>query len=380
MTINGEIEVSRNYYWAKGQGVFPADAALNIDSYGHSAGTREAVSLLGMTTEFRGAMATIKRLSGINLCAETIRQVTLREGARIAEAAHQGTLSPAFTPAQATTGPVAFHGPTRLYLGVDGVLIPTVLQREKDQRRQQHITQREQREKTGITSSKPLPTPRTGSDQRYKEMKLGYFYDQDGEHRHAFATSGDHKVFGLLLKEQAARVGMSKVDQRISLTDGADWIKWQIYANTPTLTATLLDFYHLSQHVYATALLCLGDTPEAKQWVSERLHEFKHRGAAEPLGAIEALGKQVRAKSKRESVRRLKNYITERLDMVDYPAAIAHGWHIGSGPTEAMCKNLTLRLKQSGMKWDAENAAHLMTVIALYENGQAPAYWKKHAA
>ncbi len=336
--------------------------------------------MLGMAMEFRGAMTTAKRLAGINLCAETIRQVTLREAERMVAATRQGSLAPSFTPAQTAPGPAARPGPTRLYLGVDGVLVPTVPQSEKDHRRRQHLTRRAQRERAGVGNLKPLPPRRPGSDQRYKEMKLGYFYDQHGEHRHAFATHGDHKVFGTLLKEQAARVGFHAVKERVSLTDGADWIRWQIYANTPTLTGMLLDFYHLSQHVHATALTCMGDTPAAKAWAAQRLHEFKHRGAAEPLAALETLGKQVRSPAKRQSVRRLKAYITERLAMLDYPAAIARGWHIGSGPTEAMCKNLTLRLKQSGMKWDARNAALLMNIVALYENGQAPTYWTQAAA
>ena len=38
----------------------------------------------------------------------------------------------------------------------------------------------------------------------------------------------------------------------------------------------------------------------------------------------------------------------------------AKGWQIGSGPTEATCKVLTVRLKGSGMRWDADNAEALM--------------------
>lgn len=380
MTVNGEITVERAYYWARGGGVFPADAGLNIDSYGFSPGAREAVTMLGMTTEFRGAARTAKRLGGINLCAETVRRVTLLEGRRIAEAAHDGALKPSFTPEQMVTGPATAPGPTRAYLGVDGVLVPTVTQGEKDKRRSAHAARRAQRGRAGIGNSRPLPARRPGSDQRYKEMKLGYFYDQRGEHRHVFATSGDHACFGTLLKEHAGRLGFARAQERVSLTDGADWIKWEIYNNTPALTARLLDFYHLAQHVHAAALACLGDTPAAKAWAGARMSEFKHTGAAEPLAAIDALGKQVRAASKRESLRRLRNYVTRRLDMLDYPGALARGWHIGSGPTEAMCKNLTLRLKQSGMKWDADHAAAIMGVIALYESHQAPAYWATRAA
>ena len=56
------------------------------------------------------------------------------------------------------------------------------------------------------------------------------------------------------------------------------------------------------------------------------------------------------------------------------PAALAKGWDIGSGPTRAMCKNLTLRLKRPGMKWDTDNAAALMNLVAVRESGQWEQY------
>jgi hypothetical protein len=93
------------------------------------------------------------------------------------------------------------------------------------------------------------------------------------------------------------------------------------------------------------------------------------------LAAIGELGKKIRAPAKKESLRRLRRYLVERWEMVEYPAALAKGWDIGSGPTEAMCKNLTLRLKRTGMKWDADHAAHLMNLVALRESGQWAAYW-----
>lgn len=66
--------------------------------------------------------------------------------------------------------------------------------------------------------------------------------------------------------------------------------------------------------------------------------------------------------------------------MMAYRTALARGWDIGSGPTEAMCKNLTLRLKRTGMKWDAKHAADMMNLTALYERGQAKAYWASRTA
>ena len=78
--------------------------------------------------------------------------------------------------------------------------------------------------------------------------------------------------------------------------------------------------------------------------------------------AIAALHQQVRSPAKRKSLALLRQYLLERLDMLHYPQALAQGWDIGSGPTEALCKTLTLRLKRPGMKWDRDHAADLMNL------------------
>jgi len=46
---------------------------------------------------------------------------------------------------------------------------------------------------------------------------------------------------------------------------------------------------------------------------------------------------------------------------------------IGSGPTEAGCKIVGARLKQSGMRWVPQGAAKVAPMRALYESG--PATW-----
>ncbi len=118
--------------------------------------------------------------------------------------------------------------------------------------------------------------------------------------------------------------------------------------------AILLDFYHLSGHIWETARCCLGHGQEADKWASDQLSEIKHVGARSVIDAIDTLATRFRAQAKQESLRKLRQYIIQRWEMVEYPGALARGWDIGSGPTEAMCKNLTLRLKRTGMKWDQE--------------------------
>ena len=99
---------------------------------------------------------------------------------------------------------------TRIYVSADGVLVPTILQAEKDKRRE---TVRKNRQNISADRRQrllPLGAVKKGSDQRYKQVYLTRFYDQSQEHCLVGLTAG--KVTGLkrLLKREAARVHLRR--------------------------------------------------------------------------------------------------------------------------------------------------------------------------
>jgi hypothetical protein len=255
-----------------------------------------------------------------------------------------------------------------------------VTQVEKDKRRKEQVMRRRKRVRQGLKNAKPLPPKNEGHDEKYREMKIGVFYDQDKTHRHTFATAQRWAGFAHLLGIYAGQVDMARADEALTLTDGAKWILSAICMVLAFVKATLLDFYHLSQHVHQAAKACLGETPAALAWAKDRLAEIKTQGVPPVLRAIAELNKKVRSPAKKKQLRLLRNYLLKRLEMLDYKEAQAQGWDIGSGPTEAMCKNLTLRLKRTGMKWDAPTAEAMFNLTALYESGQKSSYWSMRKA
>jgi hypothetical protein len=358
--------------------MYPVDQCAGIALDHVSPGAREILCRLGMIQDFEHAAEDAGRIGNLPVCRERLRQIVESEASVVTQMRNTGEL-PAHW--QATDARVAPDGPTRVYEGTDGVMVPTITQEEKAKRRQAQTVRRQQRSAAGLGNSKPLAAARPGSDEKYKEMKIGVFYDQDKRHRHAFVTEADCQDYGPLLKQFAAQIGFDQADQTIAVVDGAKWIYTQVCLALVMLKVLLLDFYHLSQHVHAAAKCCLGETA-AKPWAEQRLKEIREIGVVPVLAAIDALNKKVRSKARREALRKLREYLTERLDMLDYRTALANQWDIGSGPTEAMCKTLTLRLKRPGMKWDRDHAAGMMNLQAMYESGQAKAYWaqKRKAA
>jgi hypothetical protein len=373
LTVGGEIELIRRYFWSKEcGGQYPVDVVMGIESGRVSPGALQLCCTMGVIQDFAQGADDLRIFSGLRVSQERLRQITESQGREVARVRKSGVLKLAWSAAEATAGP---GQPTRVYVGADGVMVRMVTQEEKDKRRQEQAIRRRQRGRAGVENTRPLPKPRPGSDDRFKEMKIGLFYDQSKTRVHAFATAGDHEAFGTLLRQQADAISLEQALETLSLTDGGPWIRNQILKHLKRLNAMLLDFFHLSEHVWSTAKCCLGEGPEAGRWAEKQLHEIKHVGGRPVLAAIEQLGKKIRSPAKKESLRRLRRYLVERWEMVEYPAALAKGWDIGSGPTEAMCKNLTLRLKRTGMKWDADHAADLMNLVALRESGQWDAYW-----
>jgi len=376
LTAGGEVRLRRKYFWSRQSGgLCPADAVVGIDQSDVTSGARQLCCLMAIGQDFDQAGRDLKRVGGVTLSKERLRQITEGEGDRVRQIRDTGKLPAAWSADQAKLP----DGRTRVYGGVDGVMAPTVTQVEKDKRRRQHLIRRQQRGKAQVGNIKPLPPGRKGTDERFKEMKIAVFYDQDKNHRHVLATEKLSKDFAPLLASHARQIGFERADQTICLFDGAVWIYQQVCLALLCLQVILLDFYHLAEHVHATARCCLGETEAARSWAHDRLAQAKRSDVTGMLNAIQALQKRARSPAKKQSLRRLQAYIEERREMLGYDRALAEGWDIGSGPTEATCKTLTLRLKRPGMKWDRDNAAAMMNLVALRESGQWDTYWNQQS-
>ena len=372
LTAGGGMRLERRYFWSReAGGTCPADALLGVEQSSVTPGARQLCCVMAIGQDFAQSSRDLLRVGGLSVSPERLRLITEAEGKQVRKARDNSELPAAWSADQAKLP----DGRSRIYGGVDGVMAPTVTQVEKDKRRQQHVTRRQQRGKAGVGNMKELPPARPGTDERFKEMKIGVFYNQDKTHRHAFATEQLSKDFGPLLASYSKQIGFERADQTICLFDGAVWIYRQVCLALLCLQAILLDFYHLAEHVHATARVCLGEGEAARNWAHERLAEVKRSDVPALLAAIRSLEKTVRSPAKKQSLCGLRNYLEERREMLNYARALNEGWDIGSGPTEATCKTLTLRIKRPGMKWDRDNAAAMMNLLALRESGQWEPYW-----
>jgi hypothetical protein len=115
---------------------------------------------------FRRAAGHLEHLAQIRLSPERLRQLTEQEGQRVMTAQAQGQIPVSLTPERAK---VSADGPTRIYVGADGVKVPMITSQEKAKRRARRGPKR---------SGSRRRRMHRGADNAYKEFKIGIFYEQ----------------------------------------------------------------------------------------------------------------------------------------------------------------------------------------------------------
>jgi hypothetical protein len=272
---------------------------------------------------------------------------------RQADIARLASESPGLHRERLLTAERVNSGPSRLYVSCDGIMYRTRY-READR-------------------TKP-------DEQRvvYQEMKAGAVFWQDREGRwckQVLSGRDDPERFGLSLWALAVRCGMQQAAEVIFISDGGGWCNTiaEMYFKDAT---RILDWYHLSEHIWATGRqLYPQDDAAASRWVSTCL---THLHDSSGIGLLRHLhrSRKVRKASEQALIDELTSYVQPRLAITDYVDYRAAGYVIGSGIMESTCKQLVAqRLKGPGMQWSEAGALAMTALIAHRINGTWDRFW-----
>ena len=323
----------------------------------------------GNARSFERGRENLKHAAQIDCGKELFRQIVQSEGKAILKASAQEQLELDWSASQCKTPTPDGREVSRMYVSADGVLVPTTTQAEKGKRRatvkrkRQAMTARQRRRLPKLSPVKP------GSDQRYKQVYVTCFYDQNHEHRLVGVSAGKVKGLRRLLKREAARVRLRGADERIGIVDGAVCLKANL--DVLPLEWVLLDFYHNSEHVGQAATA----TAASQEWLDQTLHVLRHEGYEPFFQRLLDWRTPLRG-SKRKVADGLIQYVAARREMIRYEQCDARGLDVGSGPMESMCGVTTDRIKGRGRRWDMDNAEAMMALEALYQSsGLWDRYW-----
>jgi hypothetical protein len=383
LSCNGRVELRRRRFRdAAGQSEVPVDDLIDLASSGVSLAVREMCCRIATDSgSFARAAANLNRLAQVQLSDEKLRQLAQSDGRAVLAWHEQEQLEFDFDAGKCLTDQTGDGSiRSRIYVGIDGFMVPMVTDAEAGKRHKKAVARRKRlKRKKGVRRQKLKR--RQGADQRYKEIKLMTIYDQYKSHRLVRATRLGVKQAGRLLRDMSADVKLKSADQVAAVTDGAEWIARLIDVNLPTKTTVILDYFHASQHVHQARRTLFGeDNADGDRW-SENVLETLSKGKWTDLWELLLQERsRLRSKTKRKAADDLMSYLLERREKVDYASFRAAGYDIGSGPTESMCKSLSRRMKGIGMRWTGVNAEAMIALESLHQSDLWPNYWKTRLA
>ena len=214
----------------------------------------------------------------------------------------------------------------------------------------------------------------------YQEMKVGCVFWQDEKgtwHKQVVAGRENPERFGLRLWQLAVACGMLTCPDVVFISDGGTWCNSVAELHFKD-AMRILDWYHLSEHVWTAARLLYPDEErKAGDWATtclDHLHDTSGIGLLRHLQRC----REVRSDKDALALDALMDYLRPRLAITDYVDYRKQEYAIGSGMMESTCKQVVARrLKGNGMQWSESGALAMTALISHRLNGTWSQFWNR---
>jgi hypothetical protein len=223
--------------------------------------------------------------------------------------------------------------------------------------------------------------------EAYKEAMCGTIalYDEAGERVHT-EYLGTMPEAGKATFAQRFTTRVDQVKARypqalhVCLGDGAPW-NWEFFATHYPEAVWVLDFYHAATHLHTAAEALFGPGPAAEAYYERWRTTLRDEDGGVTRLLRSLLYSRNRAPLSARAQRTLDtefNYFRQHVQLMQYADFRAAGLPIGSGVTEAGCKELIkARFCRSGMRWKRGSGAPLLQLRAIKLSQQWDSFWSK---
>jgi len=349
--IFGSCTLTRDYYYhaGKGEGHFPADAALGLE-VAYTPALARLICLEGADeTSYEKAASHLQETGGISVSSRQIQRTVQRVGQ--AAVVWQKRESPP----QKCDAPV-------MYVSADGTGVPM-----------------RRCELAGVLGKQPDGSAKT------KQAYLGCVFTQhrcdekghpirDWQSTSYISSFDSVDYFGIWLRREALRRGMGGAQQTVLLIDGASGLE-KLGKDYFPGAVQIVDFYHAMEHLQIV-LEILWDKAhpdfqkKRRRWIKLLLNDGVAQIISQGRPAATD-GAQVAA------VEKALGYFERNQARMQYGSFRRKGYFIGSGVIEAGCRTVVgSRCKQSGMFWSRPGAEKILALRCIHRSERLSCFWK----
>lgn len=199
----------------------------------------------------------------------------------------------------------------------------------------------------------------------WRELKAYRFEHGEGKAQVRLADAALEKTgaFFPRVRAGAAALGAGDAGRLFFVADAAAWIDEGLRINLPTATR-IIDIYHAYQHIHTAAQGMFEREEKITDWAGLWCEQLRLEGGRAVWDRLRRTRWRYASGSPpRRALDQLLGYLDRHAEHLDYPAYLRHGWPISSGPMESQCKQLGLRLKGCGMRWNRANVTPMARLL-----------------
>ncbi len=350
----GEISVKRRVYQTSEGLKAQVDEELGLPEDKWLPIVLELACALGVSSEFPNSHQLFQKWTDIKLTEKTLANQVEKTGNQLQTQEFLLASKPEEI-TQFESNSSSQENPDLLYIGVDGVMTPL------------------------------------NQKQGYKEAKVGVvFWSKDHQkikgqrgkirRREYVATLKSRNEFRNRVSRLYNQVAGQQATNTVVIGDGAHWI-WQMAEEQFPGSVEILDFFHLSEYVWAVAKAAYPNYEQKqKDWVKIQQQLLKKSQWRTVIKNSHQLKRNKQDLIK--AIIALERYLTNNQSRIDYQSYLQNGLMIGSGVVESSNRRVvTQRLKQAGMHWSKLGAEGVMALRAAYlsNSHRWSSFWKDRA-
>jgi len=370
-SIFGTISIQRAYYHAEGSpGVFPLDGELNLPGRGYSYLVQEFSSRLAVTMSYEDSQEILGSFFPVKMPIRSLESIVgdlCDEVDRFYEEQEAPEVS---AEALVTVATVDKKGVIIRKPGTDQG-DPELLGANADKPGKKKMAT--------VISTYVTPRHIRTTDDILREVSEQGSSDSKPKPQNKLTwgslTEGAEKTVVRLKK--AVNQRLPKGNGLVCILDG-ECSLWALVSTYFSTAFFVLDIFHVLEHL-GKAALCFHDedSPQARQFVTERLRMLLEGRAGRLIGGLEQmLTKQQLTGTKRHCLEQVIGYLERNRKHMRYEICLSKGYTIGSGVIEGACRNLINdRLELTGMSWTIQGAECVMRLRAVHINNHWDAFW-----
>jgi hypothetical protein len=202
---------------------------------------------------------------------------------------------------------------------------------------------------------------------QHKDVRAELTRDIDG-----LEVTGKDHIFQWLATQVKVR-NPRRRKAVVCLMDG-DRALWNRLSKYITVSVVcILDLYHVLQYLWKAAHCFFAeDSDEARAFVTARLRRILEGDVGRVIGGLKQMvEKQRLGGARKKTMQEVIGYLQNNRKYMHYNEYLQAGYPIGSGVAEGACRHLVKdRMEQTGMHWRVTGAQAMLSLRALYLNGE----------